>query len=54
LDGRYEKNPERFVKGRPAGKLLPKFVAINPIAAEESDVNSPTLTAAGYVRGSGK
>ena len=60
LDARYEKNPERFVKGRPAVKLPPEFVAINPIAAEESGemladcVNFPTLTAAGYVRDRGK
>ena len=59
LDERFEKNPERFVKGRPLVKLPPKFVAINPITHEEgvdsvaSDcVNFPTLTAAGYVRGS--
>lgn len=56
LDIRFEKNPERFVKGRPAIKSPPAFVAINPINLEEaaesggSDcVNFPTLTAAGYV-----
>ncbi|HHI94522.1 MAG TPA: hypothetical protein ENK04_13590, partial [Gammaproteobacteria bacterium] len=56
LDVRFEKNPERFVKGRPIVKLPPAFVAINPITLEEaaesgvSDcVNFPTLTAAGYV-----
>lgn len=60
LDERYEQNPERFVKGRPEVKLPPKFVAINPILAEDSDqvladrVNFPTLSAAGYVSGKGK
>lgn len=56
LDERFEKNPERFVKGRPHVKLPPKFVAINPIALKEGadlgvsdQVNFPTLTAAGYV-----
>ncbi|HFE38946.1 MAG TPA: IS3 family transposase [Gammaproteobacteria bacterium] len=56
LDVRFEKNPERFVKGRPIVKLPPAFVAINPVTPEEaaesavSDcVNFPTLTAAGYV-----
>ncbi len=55
LDERYEQNPERFVKGRPAVRLPPAFVAINPIPAEdggnilEDRVNFPTLTAAGYV-----
>jgi len=56
LDERFEKNPERFVKGRPQVKLPPKFVAINPIALKEGEdsalsdrVNFPTLTAAGYV-----
>ncbi len=58
LDARFEKNPERFVQGRPHGKLPPKFVAINPIASEADDrsapsdcVNFPTLTAAGYASG---
>lgn len=56
LDVRYERNPERFVRGRPTVKLPPSSVAINPIApGEDSDavadrVNFPTLTAAGYVR----
>ncbi len=56
LNTRFEKNPERFVKGCPRVKLPPEFVAINPIASEESAgsvvgdcVNFPTLTAAGYV-----
>lgn len=57
LDARFEKNPERFVKGPPRVKLPAEFVAINPLTSEqatnsaESDrVNFPTLTAAGYVR----
>lgn len=57
LDARFEQNPERFVRGRPMVKLPPEFVAINPIAGDDSDdepmsdrVNFPTLTAAGYVR----
>ncbi|MCF6324301.1 MAG: hypothetical protein L3J89_08265 [Gammaproteobacteria bacterium] len=60
LNARYEKSPERFVKGRPEVKLPPEFVAINPISTDESDemladcVNFPTLTAAGYVRDRGK
>ena len=61
LDARFEKNPERFVKGHPQVKMPPKFVAINPIDIEEgkasaiSDyVNFPTLTAAGYVSGKSK
>lgn len=60
LDARYDRNPERFVKGRPVVKLPPEFVAINPISAEESGegladcVNFPTLTAAGYVKDRGK
>jgi putative transposase len=56
MDTRFERNPERFVKGRPCVKLPPRFVAINPIVSEESansagsdSVNFPTLTAAGYV-----
>jgi len=56
LDERFKKNPERFVKGPPAIKLPPEFVAINPLAIDESGctaisdcVNFPTLSAAGYV-----
>ncbi len=55
LDERYKQNPERFVKGRPAVRFPPAFVAINPIPAEDGGkiladhVNFPTLTAAGYV-----
>lgn len=56
LDERFEKNPERFVKGPPCVKLPPTFVAINPLDLEASadsavsdHVNFPTLTAAGYV-----
>ncbi len=60
LDARYAHNPERFVKGRPAVKLPPAFVAINPITAEDGGnllidrVNFSTLTAAGYVSDKGK
>ena len=60
LDERYKQNPERFVKGRPAVRLPPAFVAINPIPAEDGGkiladhVNFPTLTAAGYVSDKGK
>lgn len=60
LDARYQQNPERFVKGRPAVRLPPAFVAINPILAEDGDkvladhVNFPTITAAGYVSDKGK
>jgi len=56
LDECFEKNPERFVKGRPQVKFPPQWVAINPIALEagadsavSDHVNFPTLTAAGYV-----
>jgi putative transposase len=60
LDARYQQNPERFVKDRPAVRLPPAFVAINPILAEDGDkvladhVNFPTITAAGYVSDKGK
>ncbi|MCH7697297.1 MAG: transposase [Proteobacteria bacterium] len=56
LDDRYERNPERFVQGRPTVPMPPKSVAINPVAETEGDfviddcVNFPTLSAAGYVR----
>jgi len=60
LDARYQQNPERFVKGRPAISLPAARVAINPILAEDGSkiladhVNFPTLTAAGYVSDKGK
>ena len=56
LDDRYERNPERFVRGRPTVAMPPETVAINPIieSGEESmrddRVNFPTLTAAGYIK----
>ncbi len=56
LDDRYERNPERFVRGRPTVSMPPETVAINPIEATGDDliiddrVNFPTLTAAGYVK----
>ena len=52
----YQKNPERFVKGRPMISVPPSTVAINPITDEDKyedlddTVNFPTLTAAGYVK----
>jgi len=60
LNVRYQKNPERFVNGPPEVKLPPEFVAINPVKDEGNgallteQVNFPTLTAAGYVRGDSK
>jgi putative transposase len=56
LDARYQRNPERFVKGRPLVKMPPDYVAINPVSltpgeATDDRVNFPTLTAAGYVSG---
>ena len=56
LDLRYEKTPERFVKGRPTVKQPPTEVCINPISEEDiaagpvDKVNFPTLAAAGYER----
>ena len=56
LDGRYKRNPERFVRGRPAVPMPPETVAINPIvefgddAVVDDRVNFPTLSAAGYVK----
>lgn len=56
LDKRYQKNPERFVMGRPLVTMPPTTVAINPITLnDENDiltdrVNFPTLAAAGYVK----
>ena len=56
LDGRYERHPERFVRGRPIVPMPPETVAINPIVESGDDnaiddrVNFPTLTAAGYVK----
>ena len=50
LDQRYERNPERFVKGRPRASMPPKSVKINPITAQDLEegvsnvVNFPTLT----------
>jgi hypothetical protein len=58
LHARYERNPERFVRGRPVVKLPTRFVAINPITLKENGdtatdrVNCPTITAVGY--GGGK
>ena len=54
LDKRFEKNPERFVKGRPIVKTPPTEVAINPISEQDiidgvvDQVNFPTIRAAGY------
>ncbi len=59
LAERYQQNPERFVKGRPAVQLPQAFVAINPIPAKnggnilEDRVNFPTLTAASFESPSG-
>ena len=56
LDARYERHPERFVRGRPTVAMPPETVAINPIAEAGEDsmndarVNFPTLAAAGYVK----
>ncbi len=56
LDERYERNPERFVRGRPIVPTPPETVAINPIVEPGDDtmvddrVNFPTLSAAGYVK----
>jgi len=56
LDERYERHPERFVRGRPVVPMPPETVAINPIAKSGEDlvlddrVNFPTLSAAGYVK----
>jgi putative transposase len=56
LDGRYERHPERFVRGRPTVAMPPETVAINPVVESgehsmiEERVNFPTLTAAGYVK----
>lgn len=49
LDARYQRNPERFVKGRPVVKMPPNCVQINPVTEQEieegasSEVNFPTL-----------
>ena len=56
LDERYQRNPERFVRGRPLVPMPPRTVAINPVVPTEEGtivdtrVNFPTLTAAGYVK----
>jgi len=56
LNTRYERNPERFVRGRPIAPMPPKTVAINPIVDTGDDkaiddrVNFPALSAAGYVK----
>ena len=56
LDERYERNSERFVRGRPTIPMPPKTVAINPVTGLDDDlivddrVNFPTLAAAGYVK----
>lgn len=50
LDERYERNPERFVNGRPRAPMPPECVEINPITAQDiedgvsSAVNFPTLS----------
>lgn len=50
LDQRYERNPERFVKGRPHASMPAESVEINPITAQDLEegvsnaVNFPTLT----------
>lgn len=53
LDASYERNPERFVRGRPTVAMPPESVSINPVVPDENGivddrVNFPTLTAAGY------
>jgi putative transposase len=54
LDASYERNPERFVRGRPKVAMPPESVSINPVVPGETGmddddrVNFPTLTAAGY------
>ncbi len=56
LDDRYERHPERFVRGRPTVAMPQETVAINPViesgenAMIDARVNFPTLTAAGYVK----
>lgn len=45
LDAAYAAHPERFVRGRPAVRLPPAKVAINPI-----DPGAPTQTAADVLR----
>lgn len=56
LDARYACNPERFVRGRPAVRMPPTSVAINPVLPNEDGiiveerVNFPTLPAAGYAK----
>ncbi len=56
LDEHYQRNPERFVRGRPLVPMPPRTVAINPVVPTEEGaivdtrVNFPTLTAAGYVK----
>ncbi len=56
LDERYERHPERFVRGRPMVPLPPEAVCINPVALAFDDtldadrVNFWALTAAGYVK----
>ena len=56
LDERYQRNPERFVKGRPRVPMPPAVVAINPIMPHDDGtlvvdrVNFPTLPAAGHVK----
>ena len=53
---RYERQPERFVRGRPVVSLPPSSVAIDPIMAHAltvdvvDRVNFPTLAAAGHVK----
>jgi len=56
LDDRYERHPERFVRGRPTVAMPPETVAINPVTEAGEDsmidarVNFPTLTVAGYAK----
>jgi putative transposase len=55
-DYRYERHPERFVRGQPAVAMSPETVAINPVieSGEDSMIDArvyfPTLTVAGYVK----
>lgn len=54
LDASYDRNPERFVRGRPRVAMPPESVSINPVVPDangmitDDRVNFPTLTAAGY------
>lgn len=56
LDERYERNPERFVRGPPKASMPPTSIAINRVPENEEGrvpvdhVNFPTLRAGGYVK----